>query len=219
VVDISAARGVQRSTIQGVAAAVRQSGARIARDLGTRPPTLHVRIFATHHAYTVALWSFQRQRPQTPSDDSSAIVDATWLLGPLPTTYVPHTVLHVYTEWLLDRITGNRRDQLPPNTWLYDGLGELEAYRYGPSVTPGIATCHGTASFPIDITAIRRPAAWLAMRAGPLSSIGYCLAYGRVRSLVRTVGWTCLVKNLHRAHFWSSVPRRPERWMEAYCRG
>jgi hypothetical protein len=176
----------------------------IGHDFGVYPPKLTVELFATHPAFTQALWSQQHQRPQTTTDDSSSIVKNTLLLGPLPPAYLWHNLAHVYTEWIVDQITHNSSDALPSDPWLYDGLAEYEAYRYAPS---GF-TCSGGPSPILDVTKIRTARQWLALRAGPLTSVVYCLSYLRVRALVAHAGWKCVVSALHDPRGWTGAAAR-----------
>jgi hypothetical protein len=169
----------------------------IDHNFGVDPGQLRIELYATHRAYARQLWLQQQERPQTRADDSSNIVHGVLLLGPLPSSYLRHNLAHVYTEWVLDRLTGNRRDSLPPNPWLYDGLAEFEAYRYAPA---GFR-CSVSAA-PFDITRVRTPRQWLALRGGPLSPMEYCLAYLRVREVVRHLGWQCVLRTLRGPAAW-----------------
>lgn len=106
---------------------------RVGHDLEAAPPRLQIRLFASHRTFAVALRSRQGTNPQSSTDDTSAVERGTLLLGPLPAAYLRHNLAHVYTEWIIDRLTGNRTDALPSTPWLYDGLAEYEAYRYEPA--------------------------------------------------------------------------------------
>jgi hypothetical protein len=171
------------------------------------PPGLTVELFATHRSFAGALWAQQRQRPQTDTDNSSSIVRNTLLLGPLPAPYLWHNLAHIYTEWIVDRLTHNVSDALPSDPWLYDGLAEFEAYRYAPE---GL-TCSATASPIVDVRQIRTARQWLALRAGPLGPITYCLSYVRVRTLVAHAGWKCIVTALRDARGWPAAAARLKR--------
>lgn len=178
-------------------------GARINRDFRVRLGPARVRVYATHAAFARALWSTQRQRPQSTEDNSGGIVHGTLLLGPLPRSYLPHILAHVYSEWVMDRLSGNRSDRLPNGTWLYDGLAEYEAYRYAPA---GMMCSGGFA--PFDITTVRTAKRWSALRPGPLGSFEYCLAYLRVLRLVRRMGWTAIVGALRTREPWPLLAHR-----------
>lgn len=196
-----AERSVPRSVVMSVASEVTRLRGDIGRDFGVDPGRLRIELFATHRSFARALWRERRQRPQTPLDNTSAIVHGTLLCGPLPAAYRRHNLAHVYTEWVIDRLTGNTLDALPPNPWLYDGLAEYEAYRYVPA---GLH-CTSGSSPPFDITSIRTARAWMALRPGPLGDLEYCLAYLSVRTLVNSVGWGCVVHVLHQQDIWAHV--------------
>lgn len=176
----------------------------IGRDLRSYPGRLTVQVYATHSSFARALWRTQRTRPQNELDDTSSIVHDTLLLGPAPSAYLWHNLAHVYTEWIIDRTVGNRSDILPSDPWLYDGLAEYEAYRQAPR---GL-WCSAGSTPPFDVTRIRAAHQWLAVRAGPLSSLEYCLAYLSARSLVQRVGWSRVVTILHRSGEWRRVAER-----------
>ena len=176
----------------------------IGRDLRSYPAHLTVQVYATHRSFARALWRQQRTRPQNELDDTSSIVHDRLLLGPAPAAYLWRNLAHVYTEWIIDRTVGNRSDILPSNPWLYDGLAEYEAYRQAPR---GLR-CSGGSTPPFDVTQIRTAQQWLALRAGPLSSLEYCLAYLSARSLVQRVGWTTVVTILHRSGDWRRAAER-----------
>ncbi len=126
------------------------------------------------------------------------------LVGPLPTTYLRHNLAHVYTEWLIDRLTGNRTDVLPSTPWLYDGLAEYEADRYAST---GMR-CTLEGSPPLDITTVRTARRWMALRAGPLGPLAYCLAYLQTRALVGRIGWSSIERSMHHGWSWTVVTRR-----------
>jgi hypothetical protein len=174
-------------------------GPLISRDFATHPGKLRVELYASHRSFAAALWSSQRQRPQSALDNTSSIVHGDLLLGPAPRQYLQHNLAHVYTEWVIDRLTGNRLDALPPDTWLYDGLAEFEAYRYAPA---GMR-CTVRAELPFDITSVRTAHRWLALRAGPLGALAYCLAYTQVRAIVARAGWSTIAHLLHHPGGWS----------------
>ena len=178
-------------------------GPLISRDFKTYPSTLRVMLFASHRSFARALWSLQRRRPQGALDNTSSIVHGALLLGPAPRQYLQHNLAHVYTEWVIDRLTGNRLDALPPDTWLYDGLAEFEAYRYAPA---GMR-CAVRAQLPFDITSVRTARRWLELRAGPWGALEYCLAYIRVRTIVARVGWSAIVRLLRQPGGWSHFAR------------
>ena len=179
----------------------------IGRDLRSYPAQLTLRVYATHSSFARALWRDQRTRPQNELDDTSSIVHDTLLLGPAPSAYLWHNLAHVYTEWIIDQTVGNRSDTLPSDPWLYDGLAEYEAYRQAP---PGLR-CSSGSTVPFDVTQIRTAQQWLAVRAGPLGSLEYCLSYLSARSFVQRVGWSRVVTILHGSGNWRQAAERLRR--------
>ncbi|HEX6510408.1 MAG TPA: hypothetical protein VF221_22495 [Chloroflexota bacterium] len=202
-VAVQLQNGTTRSRAMAVASEIDDLHARIGHDLGDNPPRLQVQLYASHAAFTQALWAAQHARPQSSTDDTSSIMRGTLLLGPLPDAYLRHNLAHVYTEWILDRLTGNHSDTLPATTWLYDGLAEYEAYRYAPA---GME-CDVRSPPPIDITIVRTAMQWMSIRAGPLGSLEYCLAYTKTRDLISRVGWAGVVRTLHARLSWAAAAR------------
>jgi len=195
--------GTPSQLARSVAKELDRVGRLISHDFKTYPGKLRVELFASHRSFARALWSLQRQLPQGALDNTSSIVHGALLLGPLRRQYLQHNLAHVYTEWVIDRLTGNRLDALPPDTWLYDGLAEFEAYRY----VPAGMRCVSRAQLPFEITSVRTAHRWLALRAGPFSSLTYCLAYIRVRALVARVGWSAIVHLLRQPGGWNHFAR------------
>lgn len=128
-------------TVQGVAPGVTQRADVVAsvitfvrphveRDVGVQLGRLTVDLYPDHASFTAALRKQQATFAQSSEDNTSAIVRGRLLLGPITSHYLRHDLVHVYTEWALDQRTGNRGDALPANPWLYDGIAEVEAYRY-----------------------------------------------------------------------------------------
>lgn len=194
-------RGVANGQAAAVAAEIDRLFTRIGHDLGTAPPRLHVRLFASHTSFARALRSVQKSYPQSSTDNTSAVERGTLLLGPLPVAYLRHNLAHVYTEWLIDRLTGNRTDALPSIPWLYDGLAEYEAYRYEPA---GMH-CTLKGPSPFGITKVLTARQWMVLRAGPLGALEYCLAYAQARALVDRLGWARIEWALHRGWTWPVV--------------
>lgn len=195
--------GVTRRRVMIVASEVNLLFTHIRHDLGAAPPRLQVDLYASHWGFARAFRSRQGAHPQSSTDDASAIVRNTLLLGPLPTAYLQHNLAHVYTEWIIDRLTSNRTDALPSTPWLYDGLAEYEAYRYEPADLRCVL--RGPSQF--DITTVRTARQWLARRAGPLGALEYCLAYARTHDLVRRLGWSSVPQALHHGWNWPTVAR------------
>jgi hypothetical protein len=203
-VAVRAERGVTTALAAEIDSRLKGLHRSVGHDFGIYPSHLMVELFATHPSFTHALWAQQRQRPQTTTDDSSSIVRNTLLLGPLPASYLWHNLAHVYTEWIIDQLAHNSSDALPSDPWLYDGLAEYEAYRYAP----GGLVCKGGPSPVLDVTRIHTARQWLALRAGPLGSLVYCLSYLRVHSLVAHAGWRCIISALHDSRGWAAAASR-----------
>jgi hypothetical protein len=173
----------------------------IGHDLADTPPRLRLHLYASHVTFARALQSLQGSHPQSSMDNTSTIVRNTLLLGPLPASFLQHNLAHVYTEWIIDRLTGNRTDALPSTPWLYDGLAEFEAYRYEPA---GLR-CALKGPLPLDITIVRTARQWMSIRSGPLGALEYCLAYAQTHNLVKHIGWSNIQRTLHRGWAWPAV--------------
>jgi len=97
--------------------------------------------------------------------------------------------------------TGNRLDALPPDTWLYGGLAEFEAYRY----VPAGMRCVSRAQLPFEITSGRTAHRWLALRAGPFGVVVMHAAHDLADFVLLTQllvgGAQRMIENKH--------PRRP----------
>jgi hypothetical protein len=198
---VESAPGVAQGRAATVASEVDRLVTLIGRDLGDSPPRLQVRLYASHATFAAALRSLQGAHPQSSEDNTSAVVHNTVLIGPVPESYLHHNLAHVYTEWIIDRLTGNRTDTLPSTPWLYDGLAEYEAYRYEPA---GMR-CSIGGPLPLNVTIIRTARQWMALRAGPLGTLEYCLAYAQTRALVQRIGWSSVRRALHRSWAWPAV--------------
>lgn len=196
--------GVSSVLARGLVALADRLPTHIGHDFGISPSRLRIDVYASHDSFARALWLTQRQRPQSSTDDTSSIVRSTLLLGPLPRRYLQHNLAHVYTEWVIDRVTGNVSDALPSNPWLYDGLAEYEAYRYEPAGMP----CRVGRNPPFDVTTVHTARRWLALRSGPTGSLMYCLAYVKVRSFVSALGWSWFEHALRWPGGWRMLPQR-----------
>jgi hypothetical protein len=197
-------RGVAHGRAVMVAVEIDRLFTRIGHDLDVAPPRLQVRLFSSHFTFARTLRSLQRTYPQSSTDNSSAIERGTLLLGPLSAAYLRHNLAHVYTEWMIDRLTGNLTDALPSTPWLYDGLAEYEAYRYEPA---GMR-CTVTGPRPLEITTVRTARQWTALRAGPLGPLEYCLAYLQTRAVVDRITWSSIERSMHHGWAWSVVAHR-----------
>jgi hypothetical protein len=203
-VTVESEHGVVRGRAARVASEIDRLFMLIGQDLGDTPPRLQIHLYASHATFARALHSQQGAHPQSSVDNTSAIVHETLLLGPLPAPYLQHNLAHVYTEWIIDRLTGKRSDALPSTPWLYDGLAEYGAYRYAPA---GMR-CALKGQLPLDITLVRTARQWLTLRAGPLGALEYCLAYARTNALVQHIGWPTIERTLHRGWAWPAVAQR-----------
>lgn len=177
-----------------VAAVLTSVRPHIERDVDVRLGRWAVDLYADHASFAAALRRQQGTSAQSDEDNTSAIVRGHLLLGPSSPGYVRHDLVHVYTEWALDRLTGNRRDALPANPWLYDGIAEYEAYRYVSSGLP----CRANIPLPFSVIALRTPDQWLRMRGGPLVALEYCAAYLQARGLIEREGWIHVLETIHR---------------------
>ncbi len=196
-------RGVPKGRAAAVGGEIDRLFTHIGHDLEDAPPRLRVRLFASHLAFARALWSLQDAHPQSSTDNTSSVGHGMLLLGPLPAAYLRHNLAHVYTEWIIDRLTGNHTDALPSIPWLYDGLAEYEAYRYEPA---GMH-CTLKGPSPFGITKVLTARQWMVLRAGPLGSLEYCLAYAQARALVNRLGWSRIEWALHRGWAWPVLVR------------
>ena len=203
-IHVWADRGVSPRLATSVLNQLTRASDSVDRDFRVRAAPLRVQLFASHSSFARALWTRERERPQSDQDDTANVYHGVLLLRPTPSAYLRHNLIHVYAEWVLDRLTGNRNDVLPADPWLYDGMAEYEAYRYAPDALP----CRVGHDPPFDLTAVRTARQWLALRAGPLGSLEYCLAYTRVHSLVARVGWGSIVRALHIGGSWTLFARR-----------
>jgi len=201
---VSFSAGVRVSRARTVAGEADYLRGRIGADFDLRPPPLRVVLYASHSAFARALWRIQGTRPQGTVDDSGSIVRGLLLLGPAGDSYVRHNLAHVYTEWVMDKLSGNASDALPGGTWLYDGLAEYEAMKYAP----GGIDCREMGRPPLDVTTLTTPARWMAMRASPFGSLAYCLASLSVRAVIERIGWRHLVRSLRQPMSWSRLATR-----------
>lgn len=201
---VSFRAGVRATRAQIVAHEVEYVRGRIGRDFGRRPGALRVLLLPTHSAFARALWRLQGARPQGTDDDSGAVVRGLLLLGPEDDPYLRHNLAHVYTEWVMDGLSGNGSDALPNGTWLYDGLAEYEALKYAPA---GVE-CRVRARPPFDVAHLNTPQRWMAMRAGPFGSLAYCLASMKVQAVVERIGLRNLVEALHGTVSWGRLAAR-----------
>ncbi len=195
--------GVAMARARMVAAEVDRLWAQVGGDLVDTPPQLKVRLYASHASFARALYAAQHARPQSSTDNTSEVVDDTLLLGPVASSYLQHNLAHVYTEWIVDRLTGNRTAVLPSTPWLYDGIAEYEAFRYDPA---GLR-CSLKGPPVLDITIVRTARQWLSIRSGPLGDLEYCLAYLQTRALIARIGWSSIQHDLHQGWSWNEVAR------------
>jgi hypothetical protein len=157
---------------------------------------LNLRLWAesSHGAFSTAAWSWQRFVSQGFVDNIGYVTRANLLLGPEDPRYLRHNLVHVYSEWLLDHIIGNKDDRLPSEPWLYDGIGEFEALRY----EPGELRCVSAGQSPFDVTRIHTADHWMQLRRSPTGSEEYCLAALEIRRIVSRIGWSQLLRLVQR---------------------
>jgi hypothetical protein len=167
---------------------------RLQHDFHVEPGRLTVLMFADHASFTRAAARTRSSTVQGEADNVGSVAAGKLLLGPEDSRYLHHNLVHVYSEWLLDHVVGNRSDRLPSQTWLYDGIGELEALRYAPEHLP----CAYSGKSPFDVTRIDTAHRWMELRASPVGAEEYCLAALEVRKIVSRLGWSSLLQLLHR---------------------
>ena len=196
--------GVAPGRPTSVASEVDRLWAGIGRDLGSAPPRLRVDLYGAHAGFERAVRRLGGTPPQGLTDNTGSVIADTLPVGPVSVPYLRHNLAHVYAEWIVDRLTGNRAGALPAMTWLYDGLAEYEAYRYAPAGMQCALKGHAS----LDITTVRAAGQWLALRDGPFGALEYCLAYARTRALVRRIGLPAIRRALHHGWNWPTVARR-----------
>lgn len=174
---------------------IRQS---VDADFGmTSRPLLVVKVFATHAGFARALYDLDGVRPEGTGDTVGNVVNATLPLGP-PNSFLRHNLAHVYTEWILDRLTHNSADRQPNPAWLYDGIAEWEADRYSD---PLPCSLHG--AYPLALTAIASEPQWWHTRAGLFGGLEYCEAKLAAQHLIHRVGFSAVRALLHSSGSWT----------------
>ncbi len=164
-------------------------------------PLLTVRLYATHSAFARALHRLEGVWPQGAEDTSGNVVHGILPLGPV-NAVLPHNLSHVYTEWVMDRLTGDTSDRQPDPAWLYDGIAEWEADRRSVPVP-----CSLSGAFPLTLSSLASPAHWWATRAGIFGGLEYCEARDGAARLIARVGWQHLVRLLQTMHNWNRFSR------------
>jgi hypothetical protein len=160
------------------------------------PPPLVIRLYASHHAFGRELHHLEGVWPEGAGDNTGNIVRGTLPLGPW-TPRLAHSLAHIYTEWLMDRLTGNADDRQPSPAWLYDGIAEYEANRRSP---PSVCALHG--QYPLPLSDLQTRGQWWAIRAGPLEGFEYCEAEDAAARIIRRVRWTEVVRLLRSSGSW-----------------
>jgi hypothetical protein len=197
-----AGAGVPVSEIQSVRATLAAIRPRIDADFAVAGrPTLTVDVFASNSAYARTFHRLEGLWPEGRQDTTGNVVHGVMPIGP-PNAYLEHNLAHIYTEWVLDRLTHNTDDRQPSPAWLYDGIAEWEADRVG---TP--LSCHLTTPYVLPLASIASPRQWWATRATIFGGLEYCEAESATARLVDRTGWDRLVTLLHRAGSWQRFAR------------
>ena len=155
-----------------------------------------LRLYGAFPSFSAALQRADGLKPQGSWDTSGNIVRGVLVAMPGARQEV-HRFAHIYTEWVLDRLTNNKADREPSPAWLYDGLAEVVADRVSP------VSCRLGGWRPIALGSLSSPAQWLSLRGSGAAGLEYCEAEIAARHVVRRLGWNGLVRNLHRAASWS----------------
>lgn len=202
-VEIRAQPGVSPSLEGTVTTDLRAQQPVIDADFGIRrAPRLVARLYATHRAFAAVLHRSQGVWPQGRQDDLGNVAGNTLPIGPHP-PYLTHNLSHVYTEWLLDRLTHNRSDRQPSPAWLYDGIAEYEADRRG-----GALPCRIPGTFPLPLSSLASPQQWWRIRATAFGDLAYCEARIAAERLITRVGWDRVARLLRRDVSWPAFAAR-----------
>ncbi|MGH2410607.1 MAG: hypothetical protein ACRDGS_09590 [Chloroflexota bacterium] len=175
---------------------------RIDSDFHVRPTgQLTVVLYSSHTAFARAMFRNERLWPQGRLDNVANVTRSVLPLGPaIPR--LAHSLAHVYTEWILDRLTHNSSDRQPNPAWLYDGLAEWEADHASRPVA-----CSIPAAYPLSLASLASPERWRALRSGALGGLEYCEARTGAGRLISRVGWPRLIHLLHASHSWHGFVR------------
>ncbi|HZT97971.1 MAG TPA: hypothetical protein VFB34_14145, partial [Chloroflexota bacterium] len=170
---------------------------RVDHDFGVaRPVALTAIVYARHQAFGTELHHLEGLGPQSSIDNMGNDVHGLLPIGPYVPS-LPHSLAHVYTEAVLDRLTHNLSDRQPDPAWLYDGLAEVEAGRL-----TGPLLCTGPHHVDFPLATIAHPRSWWKIRGGPFGDQVYCEAAEAASGIVSRWGWRDIVLLLHRARSW-----------------
>jgi hypothetical protein len=167
-------------------------------------PAITLRLYATHAAFAAELHRLEGVWPEGRGDNTGNIVNNILPLGPHP-GLLTHNLAHVYTEWVLDRLTGNTGDRQPSPAWLYDGIAEYEAGRRGAPVV-----CRLTYGYILPLAQIASPASWWRIRAGIEQGIEYCEAGDAAGRIIARLGWQRVEALLARHPTWAQFAHELE---------
>ncbi len=174
----------------------------IDRDFRVRARRLKVRMYSSHLAFARELLRTEHLWPEGIGDNTSNIVRGVLRLGP-GAGRDKHRLAHVYTEWILDRLTHNTSDLQPRPAWLYDGLAEFEADRVA-----GTAMCRRTGDVSLPLSRLASPASWWKIRGTPFGPLEYCEAESRVSRLLSHLSWDTVLHRLETSGSWTRFARR-----------
>jgi len=160
-------------------------------------PVITLRFYATHAGFAAALHRLEGVWPQRQGDNVGNIVGTVLPLGP-DSGLLTHNLAHVYTEWVLDRLTGNAVDRQPSPAWLYDGIAEYEADRRGAPVP-----CRLTGGYVVPMLQLVSPRDWWRVRGTIYQGLAYCEAEDAVSRIVRRIGWVRLRELLQGRATWN----------------
>jgi hypothetical protein len=160
-------------------------------------PAITLRFYGTHAAFAAALHRLEGVWPERAGDNVGNIVGNTLPLGPDAGMLV-HNLAHVYTEWVLDRLTGNAADRQPDPAWLYDGLAEYEADRRSSPVP-----CRLTGGYVVPLAQLDTPVDWWRVRGTIYQGLEYCEAEDAAAHIVRRIGWTRIERLLGLHPIWA----------------
>ncbi len=193
--------GKQRTAwVSRVAEALEKVEPRVDRDFHVSPTRLTVRIYASHGDFGDELFRLEGVRPQSPVDNMGNVVHHLLPVGPNERN-LAHSLAHVYTESVLDRLSHNSSDREPDPAWLYDGLAELEAGMVTHSLTCRLFSDRMLPAL------VSSPEEWWRVRGGPLAGVEYCQAEARAAEIVRHQGWRTVTRLLRRASSWQAFAR------------
>lgn len=188
---------VSSRTARPILRALNQVGPAIESDFGTSMTTVSLRIYGTHASFGRELRGLQRVEPEGSGDNMGNVVGGILPMGP-GVRYLRHTLAHVYTEWVMDKLNRNVSDREPSPAWLYDGLAEYVANQVSRPMY-----CRLRGRTLISLRELSQPTSWWRIRATPLQGAEYCEAERAAAQIVRARGWGRLVRLLHRSRSWA----------------